>query len=482
MAILEKMAQIVLPKAPSKKAQTHTANYDPSRKGEVMALPNFKEHIEDILSNRQIQTSKELIAQLVKSDPDASAALGSYLTTADVQPIILVKDIDGAIDRDGYKLVNQILEGLTTRRDYSTGFSQKRTLRAMAEDLRYMLLCRGGIAAEAIYDDQLSLSRLALPDIGSFKFQEKEPGVLIPWQTQSGTDKKVDIPTLHIQWYRKSPMDTYGNSPFIAGINTMAARQQVVNDLYRIMQVTGYPRMYAKVLEEVIANNAPPEVKADKNEFRRYLRARRNEISGMLQSMRADQPLVHYDSVEMGIINDKNPGMSVDIKQVIDTLNAQNQAGLKTMATVLGRGESGVNTGTVEAQLFGKMAGSINKPIGEVFSNILTQAIRFSGSESRVEVVYPEVDLRSELEMEAQKSMKASRLRQDLSDGIISDDEYHLSMYGRIRPDNAPELSGTGFNRAKMEVDAEKVTPNTDPVGRSVSKATDKSAKSNQNK
>lgn len=482
MAILDSLNQILLPKSPKKKATTHTGTFDPSQSNELQSLPDFKEHISDIMSTRQTESSRDIIMQLLKSDPDASAALGSYLTTADVMPSIRVLDTDGAVDREGSKLANGILEVLTTRRDYSKGFGFKRSLRAISEDLRYMLLGRGGIVAEAVYDEQLLLSRLALPDIASFKFQEKESGVFIPYQTQDGEDKKVDIPTLFIQWYRKSPIEAYGNSPFVSGINTMAARQQVINDLYRIMQITGYPRMYAKVMEEIIANNAPPEVKADPEEFRRYLRARRNEISGQLQSMRPDQPIVHYDSVEIGIMNDKKPGMSVDIKEVINVLNAQNQAGLKTMATVLGRGESGVNTGTVEAQLFGKMAGSINKPIGEMLSNILTQAIRFQGSLSRVEVVYPEVDLRSELEMEAQRSMLNARLRQDLSDGIITDDEFHLRMYGRIRPDTSPELSGTGFNSTGLDVDSDSASNISNSIDTVIKSKDDKSQKSSANK
>ena len=66
--------------------------------------------------------------------------------------------------------------------------------------------------------------------------------------------------------------------------------------------------------------------------------------------------------------------------------------------------------------------------------------------------------------------MRASRLKQDLSLGIIGDDEYHLEMYGRIRPEEAPELSGTGFMESStITVDEEKVTPNSDPLGRSLS-------------
>ena len=166
---------------------------------------------------------------------------------------------------------------------------------------------------------------------------------------------------------------------------------------------------------------------------------------------------------------------------MIDTLNAQNQAGLKTMATVLGRGESGVNTATVEANLFAKAADSLNEPIGEILGSMLTMALRMQGSESRVIVRFPNIDLRSELELEAQLNLKSNRLRTDLSDGLITDDDYHIAMYRRIRPDSVAELSGTGFIGGAMEVEAEKVSPNSDPQGRSVSRASDKSAKSNAN-
>ena len=259
----------------------------------------------------------------------------------------------------------------------------------------------------------------------------------------------------------------------------MAARQQVINDLYRIMQITGFPRISITVLEEVMAKNAPPEIRNDQQKLRAYINARRNEVGAQFASIRPDQPIVHTDSMEVTMLNDKNPSAGLDISKIIETLNAQNQAGLRTMATVLGRGESGVNTATVEANLFAMNADSINKPIAEIFSKVLTMALRLQGSESRVKVHFPEINLRSELEGEANLNMKSARLRQDLSDGLITDDEYHLAMYRRIRPDAVPELTGTGFNDKKMEVDAEKVSPNADPQGKSVSKATDKQAKSN---
>jgi hypothetical protein len=43
--------------------------------------------------------------------------------------------------------------------------------------------------------------------------------------------------------------------------------------------------------------------------------------------------------------------MTLDIEPIIKTLNAQNQAALRVMATTLGRGESGVNTASRSKQL-----------------------------------------------------------------------------------------------------------------------------------
>lgn len=480
--ILSKIA-VLVPTRFKPKGTTNSPTYSESNKDKTLDLPAFREHLTDLLAKRSTSTSKELILELLKSDPDASAALGAYMTTADVTPIILVKDVDGAIDREGYKIVNELLEVLTTRRDYSKGFEMRKSLNYLCEEMRYMILARGGVSAEAVYNELLLLNEIRLVDIGALKFQEKAPGLMVPYQTINNKDVKLDIPTFFVEWYRKSPLDGYGNSPFVAAINSIAARQQVINDLYRIMQVTGYPRISVKVLEEVIARNAPPHVRADADEFRKYLRTRRNELVGQFSSLRADQPMVHYDSVDISVINEKNPSAGMNISEIINVLNAQNQAGLRSMATILGRGESGVNTATVEAHLFAKNAASINLPLSDILSKILTQALRLQGNESVVSVTFPEIDLKSKFELEPQKQLLANRLRQDLSDGLIDDDEYHLTIYGRIRPDHIPEMSGTMFmSGGKLGVDAEKVSPNSDPLGRSTSSAAQKATKSNSNK
>src|SRR3546814_1614486 len=65
--------------------------------------------------------------------------------------------------------------------------------------------------------------------------------------------------------------------------------------------------------------------------------------------------------------------------------------------------------------------------------------------------------------------MRASRLRNELSLGTITDEEYHLEIFGRPAPAGAPQLSGTNFLKpadADVTIDTEGVSPNDDPLGR----------------
>lgn len=481
---LDKLLQVVLPKGKGKKTGTGiTGTFRPSSADQVLPLPQYRDHLVDIFTDRYSNDSRALIKKLFKQDPDVSAAVNAYLTIANQELIMVARDQEGNIDHEGMKMLKQLVMLLTRRWDYSTGFRYKPSLDTLVDEMRYMLLMRGGIMAELVFDERLAPSELRHIDLASIRWYERKAGEYKPVQDQDGAEVKLDVPSVFVAFFHRDPTSIYADSSFTAAINTIAARQQVVNDLYRIMQVTGYPRMDVKILEEVILKNAPANVKQDATKLRQYLNDRLAEIRTAVTQIRPDQAFVHYDSVEVGIVNDKNPGMGIDIKPVIDVLNGQNQAALKTMATIIGRGESGVNTASVEARVFALNCDELNRPIAELLQQMFTFAMRLQGFEGWVECEFKKAEMRADLELEPQRSMQQSRLLTDLSHGIISDDEYHLAMYGRIRPDSAPELSGTGFmNPQPVGVDETKVSPNSDPLGRSLASKGGNQAKSNTNK
>jgi len=470
---LSNLLAIIAPKKGGKKGGVSaTSTFNPQQTDRVLTVPQYREHLTDIFSSRQVSDSRELLRELFRHDPDISAAVFSYLTMANTQPVIICRDFNNEIDREATRQVQQVIKRMTTPTDYTKGFQLKKSFANWCEELRYMALLRGGIGLEVILDEKLQPSDFRNVDLTTVEWYERSPGEYKPVQKPAGANVEInlDIPTFFVSFFRRDPTSIYSYSPFVSSINTIAARQQVINDLYRIMQKTGFPRMTIKVVEEVLRKNMPVNLRTDEQAARNWLNTRLTEIRANFENLRPEQAVIHWDSVEPDMLNERTPGAAIDISAVIETLNAQNQAALKTMATVIGRGAAGANVSSVEARIASMNADELNEPVGQIMSNALSFVMHQLGFQGFVEVDFKLSEMRPELELEPQLMLRASRLRQDLSDGLITDDEYHLMLYGRLRPDNVPELSGTGFmNKGqKIEVDAKKVSPNSDPLGRSL--------------
>jgi len=472
--------KITFPKSKAKKgaSQSTTPTFDGS--GNTLSLPSYREHLEDIFDNRVADDTQTLIETLIFNDPDVSAALNAYLTVSDTPMKIKVNDLAGEEDVEGLKSVYALITALTSVSDYSLKFQRKHSMRQIATDLRYMLMMRGSIGAELVFDKFLVPTAIKTVDTASLEWLEPKPNVFKPIQAnEAGDPISLDIPNFFYDTYRQKPTDIYSRSPFTAAINTIAARQQVINDLYRIMQRTGYPRIDITVAEEVMMKSIPPSIADDPTQARQWVKARIDEITAQVNNLRADSAFVHTDAYDASLLNEGGPRNSMDVKSVIEVLNSSNQAALKTMATVIGRGDSGVNTSTTEARIFSMSADQLNVPVANILSQMFTFALRMAGSESVVTVSFLNSEMRPELELEPQIAVKQARLLTNLSYGLITDNEYHDKMFNRPKPDAAPELSGTGFLDPADEGADSDISPNADPLGRSVSGG-DGAARSNQ--
>lgn len=479
---LGSLVSLVLPRRRGTDRGVATTNtFNPSATETFLPQPRYREHTTDLFTSRQSDNSNELLQQLFRHDSDISAAVNAYLTVADTEMRFVCYDMNGEIDREGIKTVQALITALGTRWDYSKGFLLKPDLRSINEKLRYMVLLRGAASAELVLDRQFIPSEFRLVDPRTLRWFETQSSLFKPIQIHptTGDEISLDIPNFFVTFYRQDPTTIYSYSPFVSAINLVAARQQVINDMYRIIQRTGFPRIEVTVLEEVLRKNAPAEFRADEVKMRQYIGARIGEITSQINSLRADSAFVHLDSVQTGVMNKEGPRQALDIRAIIEVLNAQNQAALKTMATVIGRGEQGVNTGTVEARVFSLNAEQLNRPIAELWSKALTLALRLQGSESIVDVRFDPVEMRPKTELEPMLTVRQTRMMEALSHGLITDDEFHMQMYGRPRPDNVQEMMGTGFYGNSAQVDTGDISPNSDPMGRSIAPSGSESARSN---
>lgn len=466
-----------------KAATSISPTFQPSQKDQILTVPAYREHLSALQDTRLSSSSQELLKEMFKNDPDVSAAVGSWLTLADTEMTALIYSQDGQIDLVNTQKLPQIIRALTSPTDYLNGFTFKPGIASLRQEMRYMTLLRGAIGNEVVFDKNLVPSRLQHVDMASIEWFEKEPGVYKPRQKQAGKNEGVslDVPSFFVSYHRRDPTSIYSTSDFVSVINTAAARTQVINDLYRIMQITGFPRIDISVLEETVTANAPQTVRDDPVALREWTANILQDVAGQFAALRPDQSFVHTDSVEASILNDKNPGAGIDITSVIEVLNAQNQAALKTMATVIGRGSGAAGVASVEARIAAMNADQLNVPIANQLSQVLTFMINVYGIQGFVDVKFAPAELRPPLELEAQKSLKAARMLTDLSLGLITDIEYHMAMHGRLPPTGSPQLSGTNFQAVQEAgaVDAADITPNNDPLGKSQSGEGAKAAKGN---
>lgn len=482
-----KIGQLVLPTNAQMGGKAFSPTFNPQQSDQAIGAPETNMHLRDLLSERASEEDDDLIETLMQYDPDVGAAVGAYLTLSNTPMRYIARTPEGEIDTDAIDKISQLLVQISYPVDYQVGFTPDRTIKTRNQAFRYMLLKRGAVSVEMVLDQAFGLLDLRNIDTGTLEWYEKTNGMLTPIQKIDSEEIDLNIPTFFYASHRQDPSSPYAKSMFISVINTVYARLQIINDLYNIMQVTGYPRMDIKVLEETLTKHLPDDHKRDPKKRDDYVRRQISSITASFSQIRADQPVVHTDSVEVSTLNMPNGSVGIDIRPVIEVLNAQNQAALKSVATVLGRGESGVNTASVEAQIFSMQAAEINEPLASLWSNLLTFALRLSGSTSYVEVYFDKPEMRPPNELEPALVQRQARLRKDLSDGLITDDEYHWQMYNRPKPSSAPDLSGTGFDnpKANSEDGAAGATTNTPQKDqpnsrqRAQTKSSDKSAKSN---
>jgi len=469
--ILDGLGQVLLPKGKGQKGgRGFTPTFNPQTP--TITAPLYREHLTDLYSSRVSNDARALIATLCNQDPDMSASIHAFLTIAEsVDPVVYAYNENDEIDVDGIAMGQQLLALLTTTNDYTLGYSAKPTVDALCNEHRYMILLRGMTSCELVLDKTYVPTELRTIDPATLEWAETASGVFKPTQKPTGSNTTIDlnIPTFFTSYFHQSPLSVYSYSPFVSAINTIAARTAVINDLYRIMQIVGYPRLDIRVLEDVLVSNAPPAFRTDQTKIRAHVEAELQRVRGAISQLGSADAFVHSNAIEAKILNEKNPAAGLQITDVIEVLNAQNQAAFKVMPSVVGRGSNG-QVASTEARLFALSADALNRTVAGLFTKSFTLAARLAGYAGRIEVVFPPVELRPALELEPQRTMKSSRLKGDLSLGLITDIEYSMEMYGRPPLPGAPPLSGTNFMPStNVQVEAATVSAENDSLGRGLS-------------
>lgn len=405
----------------------------------------------DITSYRTSRSTAEAIRSFATASPDLSATVFSYLRVGIPEDyVVIARTRDGAVSPSGTALAQEILRRVTFMPDYQQGFNPLGSVHALACSLGKGFLYYGSASLEVALDAARMPAVFVPVHTPSLRFYEDGQG-LKPVQVVGGDEIDLDIPTFIYTSIDQDLLDPYSSSPIEAALQPVLADQDFMNDLRRLLKKSIHPRVTATLIEEKLRKAAPLEAINDPAALQTYMESAIAAVVGVLETAAPEEALVGFDSVQYKYMDGDQGDVSANLKAVQDILNAKLATGAKTMPAALGHSQGGTHSST-EAILFVKNTNVIRLGVSELFSRALTISCRLLGEDVYVEFTYAPIDLRPSQELEAYRAMYQSRIIEQLSLGLITDEEASLLLTGKLPPPTMQPLSGTMFKHSKPEV------------------------------
>ncbi len=435
-----------MPKAPNKAQALPSFKTQVAKATSAVSRPDRRLANSSLLDYRLGTTTSQTIRDLAAGSPDLAATLSAYLRVGIPETYsVIARDMDGAVNVKASQLSQELLRRLTFIGDASLGYNPTTDLNSLSEALAKELLLYGSMALELVLDKQRTPSYMNAVSTTKIKFVEEDGGVY-PVQELGGETIKLDIPTFFYVSLDQDLLTPYSASYFEASIQSVLADAKFLEDIRKSMQRVIQPRLTAKIIEEKVKSMAPPDVLNDPAKLATFYNELIDSIQTVVNGLNPEDALISFDGIEYNMLNSTGPtdSTSSTLKTVQAILESKLAAGAKTMPAILGR-DASATSATSSSLLFLKNADIVRRKLNTIYSRALTQAIRLLGEDCYVEFRYADLDLRPQGELEAYKSMQQSRILDQLSLGLITDEDACIQLTGNLPPPGYTPKSGTLF-------------------------------------
>ena len=402
----------------------------------------------DTTTLRNGADTRTVIRDFVASSPDLSAAVWSYMRLGLPQKYTAVaRGPDNTFDRDATRLVQQLLTRFNLLPDYAVdGFTGPQSVRAVSESLAKELIMYGSCCGEVVLGKDRLPKKIQPVSTTQIKFVADKDKTLIPWQYIGSEKIPLDNPTFLYITLDQSLLDPYSDSPIESAIKPVINSEQFANDITRIIRKVVHPRQTVKIDEALVRQHLSVEAQMDTDAATKELNAIVSSIENKINGLQPEDALVYLNSLEFIVQNSGNSGLASEYTVLQEMGNARMSTGSKTNGTVLGFASGSSNIASSEIMLFMRSCtGAVKAPIEEFWSRALTLSARLHGLDVVVTFEYAPIDLRPENELLAFKQTEQMIVLEQLSLGLISDDEASLRLNGTLAPDGMTPLSGTHF-------------------------------------
>src|SRR3990167_93006 len=448
------------PKATSKAAAF--ASYLTTARQASFPLPQTDRRLAstDITTYRTGATTAQTMRDFAAASPDLAAAIFAYLRTAITGGYTAVaKNPDNTFNPEATNLLQQIIMRMHVLPTYADGFGGAYSLRSVAESLGKEGLLYGAMSSELVLDKTKLPWRIQPIHVGQIKFVP-DGNDLKPQQWLAGAKIDLDIPTFFYVSLDQDLLTAYASSPLEPALKPTLFAEDFMQDLWRVVKRAVHPRQHVKIDWAKVQAQVPPEAIHDQEKLTAWMNQVVADITAKVNTIGVNEALVYFDFMTIERETNGNTSLSSEWQTLQDMVNSKLATGAKTLPAILGHGVGSSNVASTESMLFVKSAaGAVQAKLNEMFSRIFTLSVRLFGYDVVVEFKYDPIDLRPDTELESFKALKQSRVLEQLSLGLITDEEACLTLTGKLPPSGMAPLMGTMFAAKKADPNANGNAP-----------------------
>lgn len=414
----------------------------------VFLSRRFRDHHRYDLTNYTNAPAEKLLDILIDSNPDVSQAVYSFLRMCNSGYTYKVVKANGKPFKEGQKKIDEWKKSLELQQT-NKGFKEDRSINSLINKIHFSFFVKGAAAAEVILGGNFQPNYIGEIDPHTIFFKKKNEE-FVPWQLQVGGDskqgtweggyKELDIPSFFYQPLDARLNDVYGVCPILPALQVVFFQTQILQDLQAVVHKAGYPRIKLKLLEEILIKNAPVTIRNDAKKLATWLTAKKNEIETEYKNIKPDDALIHFDSVEIGYLETSQGLGTYDARALIEIVDTQIVASLKTLSTLMGRHKGRTETyASAEVQLYIKGVEAVQAVSALLMSRMLTFSLNMFGLQGYVEFKYLPIELRSKTEL---AQWDAVRIRNHLTLtalGMESYEEASIELIGHKPTGKVPD-------------------------------------------
>jgi hypothetical protein len=401
----------------------------------------------DLTTFRTTGTTKSTIQVFSKVNPELAAAVDAYIRLALTNPTVIAYDrTTGAVDPQGSAVIQQWIRQNDLIGQYDQGYNPNFSLRALCEMWALELRQFGSACGEVVMDQARVPSRIQPVGSRDIKwFPSNNARWAIPNQQVGGQYVPLDFPAFFYVSLDQSLYTAYSESPMEPALQATLFGLQLLNDIRRVIRINLHPRTVITVKTEELQGLIPPEAQQDSDKLLAFYNGFVDQIATSIDGLEPEDALVVLDSMEVAILDRGNSSLSAEYDQLSSMADSKVSSGAKVLPGIIGRGNNASNT-SVESMIFiRQVEGSTQKPLNELLSRMFTLILRMLGSDSVVEFKLSDINLRPEIELEAFMNQRQARIMEQLSLGLISDEQASITLTGQLPSGTFTPLSGTRF-------------------------------------